>query len=232
LAGKTMVDVSTSDITELLVPVAEPLTVSGSVKIESGEATGAQRLSLALTPADATTFGVPSGRASTDGTFKITGVFPDRYYLNLSGLPDGAYVKSVKLANQEVLDKGVDLSNFRGSATLEVLLSMKGAALEGTVTTGDKPGVGSAIAVLPDPLRPLRPDLNKSATADQDGRFTIRGLAPGAYKVYAFEEPMPELTRDPSIAIPFEQRAVKVDLDEGATERVELRALKPEDARR
>ena len=56
-------------------------------------------------------------------------------------------------------------------------------------------------------------------------------MAPGGYKVYAFEESMPELSRDPGLAAPFEPRATKVDLDEGATERVELKALKPEDAR-
>ncbi|MFB3778013.1 MAG: carboxypeptidase regulatory-like domain-containing protein [Bryobacteraceae bacterium] len=230
--GKTMVDVSTSDITGLLVSLTEPLTVSGIVKVEGQQAAEPQRVNLSLTPFEAGMFGYPSGRTASDGSFKVSGVFPDRYYLNLSGLPEGAYVKSVKLAGQEVLDKGVDLSGFRGSAALEVLLSLKGATLEGTATAGDKPAVGSTIAVLPDPPRPSQPYLNKTATADQDGKFTIRGLAPGRYKVYAFEESMPELARDPSLAAPFEQKAVKVDLDAGAVERVELKALKPEDAGR
>jgi hypothetical protein len=231
IVGKTMLDVSGTDITGLLVTISEPLTVSGSVKVDGQQSAELQRLSLTLMPGDALGFGAPSGRVSADGAFKITGVFPDRYYLNVNGLPDGAYVKSVKLANQEVLEKGIDLSNFRTNAAFDVVLSLKGATLEGTVTIDDKPATGSTIAVLADPFRPGQPYLNKFATADQDGKFTIRGLAPGDYKVYAFEEAIPELSLDPGLAKPFEPRAVKVDLDEGATERVELKALKPDDAR-
>jgi hypothetical protein len=32
-----------------------------------------------------------------------------------------------------------------------------------------------------------RPDLFRTATADTSGRFTLRGLAPGAYTLFAFE---------------------------------------------
>jgi len=54
--------------------------------------------------------------------------------------------------------------------------------------------------VIAEPPRVEQPYLNKFATADQEGRFTIKGLAPGNYKVYAFEESMPQLTRDPGLA--------------------------------
>jgi hypothetical protein len=231
IVGKTMVDVTTSDISGLLVPLTDPLTVSGSVKVEGQQGTSVQRLSLALVSVDGMPVGTPTGRAAAAGTFSIASVFPDRYYLNVSGLPEGAYVKSVKLANQEVIDKGIDLSNFRTTAALDVVLSLNGATLEGTVTADDKPATGSYVAVLADPLRAGQPYLNKFATADQDGKFTIQGLAPGGYKVYAWEEPQSELSRDPGLATPFEQRAVKINLDEGASQHVDLTALKPEDAR-
>jgi protocatechuate 3,4-dioxygenase beta subunit len=231
IVGKTMVDVTSSDITGLLVPLTEPLTVSGTVKVEGQQSAGIQRLSLTLTSADGTPSGSPGGRVAATGAFSIVSVFPDRYYLNVSGLPEGAYVKSVKLANQEVADKGIDLTNFRTAAALDVVLSPNGATLEGAVTADDKPATGSYVAVLADPLRPEQPYLNKFATADQDGKFTIRGLAPGSYRVYAWEEPQAELSRDPGLAKPYEQKAVKVKLEEGATERIELKVLRAEDAR-
>ncbi len=232
LAGKTMVDVTTADITGLIVPLVEPLTASGTVKIDGQQSVDLQRMSLTLMPLDTTMLGVPSGRVAADGTFKLTSVFPDRYYLNVNGLPDGAYVKSVKLANQDVTEKGIDLSNFRMAVAFDVVLSLKAATLEGTVTSGDKPGIGSTITALPDPLRPGQPYLNRMATADQDGKFTSRGLAPGAYKVYAFEDAMPGLTQDPGLAAPYERSAVRVDLDESDTEQVELKVLTAGDARR
>jgi len=232
IVGKTLVDVTTADITGLLLPLAEPLTVSGTIKIEGQQDSTLPRLSLTFVPVDqAMPAGASGGRVGGTGTFKIASVFPDRYYLNVYGLAEGAYIKSVKLAGQEVIDKGIDLSNFRTSAALDVVLSLRGATLDGAVRLDDKPATGSYVAVLADPLRPEQPYLNKFATADQDGKFSIQGLAPGSYRVYAFEESQPELSRDPGLAAPFERRAVKIDLDEGGSEHVELRALRPEDAR-
>ena len=230
IVGKTLVDITTADIAGLLVPVTDPVAISGTVKIEGQPSSGLQRLVLALMSVDNLPVGTPAGRVADAGTFKIENVFPDKYYLNVSGLPEGAFIKSVKVANQEVIDKGLDLSNARTVAMFDVLLSLKGATLEGTVTLDDKPATGSFIAVLADPLRPEQPYLNKFATADQDGKFTIRGLAPGDYKAYAFAESQPELSRDPGLARPYERGAAKIDVDEGATERIELKALKPEDA--
>ncbi len=230
VVGKTMVDVTTSDITGLLVPLTEPLTVSGTVKIDGQQSSDVQRLSLALISVDGMPVGAPSGRVAETGSFKIASVFPDRYYLNVYGLPQGAYIQSVKLASQEVIDKGIDLSNFRTTATVDLVLSLKGATLDGAVTADDKPATGSYVAVLADPLRAGQPYLNKFATADQDGKFTISGLAPGGYKIYAWEESQPELPRDPGLAAPFERKAVRINLEEGGAEHVELKALKPEDA--
>ncbi len=232
LVGKTMVDVTSADVTGLLVPVIEPVSVSGTVKFDDAQQTtvNLQRLTLSLSSLDQLPVGSPAGRVANAGTFKIDAVFPDKYLLNVNGLPEGAYVKSVRQGGQEVIEKGIDLSNARTSAVFDVVLSLKGATLEGTATISDKPATGGYIAVIADPLRPEQPYRNKFATADQDGRFTIKGLAPGGYKVYAFEESMPELTRDPGLARPYERGATKINLDEGATSRVELKALKREDA--
>ncbi len=231
IVGKTLVDVTSSNITGLLVPVTDPIAASGTVKIEGQPSSGLQRLTLALVSVDGLPVGVPAGRAADTGAFKIEGVFPDKYYMNVSGLPEGAYVKSVKLANQEVIDKGLDLSNVRTAAVLDVLLSLKGATLQGTVTLDDKPATGSYVAVLADPVRPEQPYRHKFATADQDGRFTVRGLAPGDYKVYAFAEPVPGLAAEPGLARPYERSATSIDLDEGSTKQIELKAIRPGESR-
>ncbi len=232
IAAKTLVDVAASDITGLVVPLAEPVAIAGNVKLEGDQAATTQlRPVLSLISADGLPVGTPAGRATDAGAFKLDAVFPDRYYLNVSGVPEGAYIKSIRLGGQEVIEKGIDLSNSHGTAALDVLLSPKAASLDGTVTIDGKPGTGTYVAVLPDPVRPEQPFRNKFATADQDGRFTITGLAPGSYSVYAFPEPMPQLSRDPGLVKPYERHATKVRLNESSTERVELKAIDAPGAR-
>ncbi len=227
LAAKLPVDVSTSDITGLVVPFTEPVTLAGTVKMDSQQ-TGAAaqpRAVVSLTSVDGLPAGAPAARAADGGAFKMDAVFPDRYYLNVTGLPEGSYVKSVRIGGQEVADKGIDLAGAHGSVAMEVTVSANGASLEGAVTIDGKPGTGAYVAVVTDPVRPETLFRNKFATADQDGRFTIRGLAPGSYSVYAFDQPMPQLSRDPGLVRPYERDAVKVRLSESSTERVELKAI-------
>jgi hypothetical protein len=186
-------------------------------------------MSLSLTPAEFIP-GMPGGGANarvSQGAFKIAAVTPDNYYVSFGGLPEGSYVKSVRMNNQEVIEKGIDLTSARGAVMLDVTLSTKGGSVEGTVVDDGKPAPGSYLMLLADPIRPGQPYLNRSSTSDQDGKFTIKSLAPGDYKLYAFEESQPEIAQDLAQIKPFESKAVKVKVSESSTERAELKVLKP-----
>jgi len=58
-----MVDVTTADVTGLLVPVMDPVSVSGTVKIDGEQqtTTSMQRLTLALMSVDGLPIGTPGG---------------------------------------------------------------------------------------------------------------------------------------------------------------------------
>ncbi len=230
--GRLAVEVTAGDAIGLILPLAEPMTVSGTVRIEGDQKTTLQRLTVSLISIDGLPLNVPRGRVAETGAFKLDSVLADNYYITFYGLPEGAYVKSVRMANQEVFDKGVNLTNLRGSVSLDVILSSKAGSVEGVVMGQDKPAAGSFVAILADPVRPGQPYLNKSATADQDGRFTLTGVAPGDYRLYAWEEAQSEVLRDPGLAKPFEPKSVSVSVEESGAQRVELKVLRPEDAQR
>ena len=86
---------------------------------------------------------MPRGRVAETGAFKLDSVSADNYYVTFYGLPEGAYVKSVRMGNQEVLDKGVDLTNSRGSVSLDVILSPKAGSVEGVVMGRTSPPPGA-----------------------------------------------------------------------------------------
>jgi len=152
----------------------------------------------------------------------------DRYHLMFSSLPDDAYVRSVRIGNQEVADKGLDLTEAPSAVQVEVVLSTKSATVEGRVTDDEKPAPGKYVVLMPDPPRPEQQYLIKFGSSDQNGRLTIKGIAPGDYKLYAFEE-LEFDTQEPESLKPFESKAVKLTVREGDRTQVELALLKPED---
>ncbi len=231
LTGRALVDVGGSDVTGVVVPLAEPITVTGTVKMDGTQQASNTRLSVSLSSIERMPVGAPSARMTDATNFKIDSVAPDSYYISFGGIPSGTYVKSVRMGNQEVIEKGIDLTNVRGTANLEVLLSPKAATLSGTVTDKDQPATGAYVVILADPPRAAQIYLNKSTFADQNGKFTFSGLAPGDYKLYSWEEYRQGTTQYPEQAAPFEQKAVKVSIKESASDTVELTVLKPEDAK-
>jgi hypothetical protein len=75
----------------------------------------------------------------------------------------------------------------------------------------------NGIVLLPN-LQAVR-DLVRS---DPDGGFLIHGLAPGAYRIIAWEEVSNDLVMDPAFRSSFDDRAVTVTLEEASQVGVDL----------
>jgi hypothetical protein len=64
----------------------------------------------------------------------------------------------------------------------------------------------------------------KMVNADQAGKFSISGVAPGEYRAYAWDGVMPMVSDLTVEALkPYEKNAVAVKAKEGSMERVEVR---------
>jgi hypothetical protein len=164
-----------------------------------------------------------------DGAFELDNLAPGTYNLRVSGMPQGAYLKTVSLNGQDLGATGVPVPQG-GIEGLEVLIGLKGASVTGIVTNenGD-PLPGATVVLLPAGERLHREDLNKSVASDQSGLFTFTGVAPGEYDLYAFEFIESGAWRDPDHMEPHADAAVDVKLDEGARQVIELTAI-PEPA--
>jgi hypothetical protein len=134
----------------------------------------------------------------------------------VSGLPEGAYVKSIRYGGQDV-PAGIDLSAAgAGAGILEITLAPNAATITGIVR--DQKG---------DPVSPRdresvdqRRDLAGSPITRSDGSFEIKNLAPGDFQVYCGEE---DVLGDPAFRKLFEKQIPKVTLKEGSRERVDSR---------
>jgi hypothetical protein len=207
----------------VLSVAAAPL--SGMVHIEGAEATptppmAPMRIALAATGAVAVI--TQSAGVNSDGSFRIPLLAAGRYAAEVSGLPAGSYVKSVRLTGNGSPDLGLD---WRGasSGTLEVTISPKAAALDGTVHDDDDQPVGGTVTLVPVPPRPGHASLYPTATADSQGHFSFPSITPGQYKVYAWEEIEPTAHWDPALIKQFESRGESIDVGEGGHATVSLK---------
>ncbi len=180
------VNVSNRNIDDLVLSVEPGSTLQGSVKIDQPSAIKLPATRVSLILADGP-FPPRNVAADADGNFSFAELPAGNYTVGISPVPEGTYLKSIRYGNQDVLASGLHLVG--GSALVEIEFATDGGTVEGTVAPEHGQSItGSLVTLVPDPLIPDREDLNRSAASDENGHFSIKSIAPGKYRVYAWDD--------------------------------------------
>jgi hypothetical protein len=161
-----------------------------------------------------------------DGKFLFNRVNADRYLVNVSGMPPDYYLKSVALDGEDVTIEGLDFTaGARGN--LVVVVSNRTGQAEGVVLNKERKPVKDATVVLVPQAPKLRSraDLYKIARSDSEGKFSMRGIAPGTYKIFAWDVVDDTAWLNEEFMEPFAGKGTELVVRDGATERVELVVL-------
>ena len=124
---------------------------------------------------------------------------------------------------------GLDLSRGVSPGELNILVSSNGGSLKGNVRDegGASPG-GVQVLAVPASGGHRRP---KAVLTDQKGLFEMKGMAPGEYRVLAFEDLEPGAMEDPEFLKRFAAKSKKVEIKEQRTETVEAPVISAAAAR-
>jgi len=218
-----------------LVPLPS-FRLSGHLRIEgsaSGELTQySVNLRLAELPEDPGFFmsqGFFGTNAPVDrlGNFEWKNVTPGNYIVQLyGGEGQGSFfLKSVKLGERNI-ETGFTAS---GPTTLDLLVSSKGGVVEGSVVEKEKdvdndhPVANATVVAVPEEKYRKLPDRFGLGWTDQHGRFTIRGVAPGSYTLYAWQDLEEGAWRDVDFLKSQEANGMAVKVEEGSHQKVELK---------
>jgi protocatechuate 3,4-dioxygenase beta subunit len=200
---------------ELTLHPDRGIDLTGRVDFEGGSPT--DRFQVSLIPG-----GYPPGRrriqieAQADGAFVVPNVVPGIWDIGVKPVPPGGYIKAMRLGDRDVLTD--DMTIEPGTREpLRIVVSARGAVVTGTVAV--PPGVARS-ARAPVLLAPCGKYANvlsfyKRASADDAGHFEFKGVTPGRYKLYAFEELDPLAHEDPNFLKPFETLSEAFDVAEG-----------------
>ena len=133
------------------------------------------------------------------------------------------YIKDAHIDRTDVL-QGIAIGN-RVDGTLEIVLSTNAGQVDGTIVdAAGKPVSGVQAVLIPDRLR-NRTELFKTATSGANGRFTMRGISPGDYKLFAWEDIEPFSYFDSDVLRLFEALGKTVRIQENSRETAEVKII-------
>jgi hypothetical protein len=183
------------------------------------------------------------------GNFEWKDVNPGNYIVQLYG-GDGQsnfFLKSVMLAGHDV-ETGFSIS---GAATIDAVASTKSGAIEGAVLDSESsenapvakteqtnsaqnqtnvervnsqhPVANATVVAVPEEKFRKLPDHFGIGLTDQHGRFTIRGLSPGSYTLYAWQDMEESIYRDPDFLKSQEANGTSAKVEEGSSQTIDLK---------
>ncbi|MBM3810077.1 MAG: carboxypeptidase regulatory-like domain-containing protein [Acidimicrobiia bacterium] len=223
-SARENIDVGSENIDGLMVRLTAGGEVAGEMIAEEREKLPSS-VRVSLSPSLAGGFFLGTQQAEVkEGRFALANVQPERYRVNVTGLPDGYFVKTVRAGDQDAMENGFEPSV---GTLLRITVSGKAGLIDGTVTDGsEKLAAGSTVALLDaDPKRRGRFEHSRIAVTDQNGVFGFMNVPPGGYKLFAWQDIEPGAWMDPDFAKAFESKAEAITLRESGRESVSLKVL-------
>jgi len=147
---------------------------------------------------------------------------PGRYRLEFHDLSEDAYVSSVTTSGKDILSDGFEI---RGDTSFDIVMGRDGGVVSGVVRDGmGKPLGEASVTLVPDGARAAAA-FYKTTLSNFDGSFEIRGIAPGDYLLYSWQDLDRVAYRDADFMKAYVGRGVPTKMAKGQRESVNLTAL-------
>jgi hypothetical protein len=216
------IQISDGDVNGVALARKPPISVSGTVTVEGPQP---DKLDLHIALGATHLMGPSGGVTGADGKFVIAGVSPNVWPVQIENVPPGKYVKSIRLGDQENNSGEIDLTEHT-SASLSIMLGADGGEVDGTVqNTGGQPAAATQVTLAPAEEFNARADLLKRAVTDASGNFQIKDVAPGEYKVFAWESDPEGSTQSAEFRKPFESKGVAITVGPKEKASVQLNVI-------
>jgi hypothetical protein len=223
-------DVGASDIDGLIVPLGTAIDIPGRLQWEGPPANKENAAHVALEPREQSIFGGGGWSVVTpDGKFALKNVADGDYRLRVLDAEEDCYLKSARWGGEDVLEDGLSIASGKIPGPLEIVLNCAGGTLEGVVLDEQgRPAAEARVVLVPEGERRSQPHLFKSATPDQYGHFVMKGIAPGDYKLFAWEEVESGAYLDPEFLKRYEEKGKSVTMGENSKQTVQLQLIPAE----
>lgn len=154
---------------------------------------------------------------NADGSVEWKNVPPGHYYVQLAGDASGTsewFLKSAVAGASDIADTGLTVSG--SAAAVDIVLSANGGILKGiAVNHKGEPVADAVVVAVPEARLRSRLDRFRSTHSDQSGRFSLHGLPPGDYALFAWESIDGQPYYDPGFLTSYDGQGKAVHVNEG-----------------
>jgi hypothetical protein len=227
--GRARFEVRENDVSNISITVPPSLEVRGTVA-SAGAAKIPPNTRVTLLPADAARkhpayqlVFTRSGLVAPDGGFSVPAVLEGHYRVaGVAGLGPDLYLADVRQGAMSVFDLGFNIS-ARSNDPIQLVVGSGAGTVEGVVRESPLKGFpGANVVLVPEASRRENLALYFPTTSDASGRFVIRGVPPGDYKLFAWESIPPFAYQNSAFMARHEERGWVVHVGQGGTSNSEV----------
>jgi hypothetical protein len=225
MVSRVPVEVADTDLEHVDIILQQAFKLSGTVTVEGLSHPSQPPIQITLSPRKGRILlgQTPSTWTNPNGSFVFESVYPGDYDLEVESLGGSYYLKSVKTADYDVLERGIS-TEFHQRGPMNIFIGRNGATVDGVVSNGE-PYSGGTVVLVPDPPNRDKTHLYKLTATDHAGHFRMEGVPPGDYKVFAWESVEHAAYASSDFLQPFELRGESAHVSEGSHVTVTLNLI-------